>query len=353
MALALGWAALFFAVNDDPARYFSSEWAMWRFQRDATTASADVQVLILGDSRTMGGIDPILLRGFESRSLALGGTTAIEAYYQLVDYLDHHEPPAALVVGFAPYHMVLHDAFWDRTVKFGFLSRERYVRLLEDAERLDDASLGDPEPLATERRTLESYGRYAASPRNPIDFSAEILSSFFLRRSENEAAARALEAHRGFFLFGHREESNGLSEEAGFASFEPSALLDSYLEALIDYAEAHGIEVYWYTMPINATSMRALSPIYRRGFSDYLRDLEIRERGLLAASDLSSLPDDHFGDRSHLNARGVARVSAALERFLFDASPHLRRPSSPDANEVRRAGFPEAMRAGEREATSP
>lgn len=305
----ISWTVLVLGVNGDPARFLAPEYAMWSAQRSAARDAPPVDVLILGDSRTMGGLDPTRMPGAEVRSLALGGTTSIEAFFLLETWLDRHPAPALLVLGFAPYHLALHDTFWERTVKFAFLSEAQYAALLRDALALGDPVLGPPAELERELADRSRFARYAGGLRNPVDFASEILSSGFLRGTSNRAVRAEVELDRGHFVFGRGERADRLAEEAGFETFESSPLLDRYLERLLRLAASRGVPVRWFTLPVNQPSFAAIRPAYRAGFEAWLARWPAVHPDFAVMQPLWWLPNDHFGDRSHLNPRGVAEAS--------------------------------------------
>ena len=74
-----------------PENYLDGEYAMYRQQQDYVQGKTGTaaRVLIVGDSRTKAGMDPALLwEG--SYNIALGGTTPIEGYYALKEYIETH-----------------------------------------------------------------------------------------------------------------------------------------------------------------------------------------------------------------------------------------------------------------------
>ena len=63
-------------------------------------------------------------------NLALGGGTAMEAYYVLVRYLEQHPPPKTVLLSLSPYHFQ-ESLFWER------LTRYHFLRFREQREALD------------------------------------------------------------------------------------------------------------------------------------------------------------------------------------------------------------------------
>ena len=74
-------------------------------------------------------------------------------------------------------------------------------------------------------------------------------------------------------------------------------------------AAERGIAVVFAAMPMNRSSLDRLDPRYAAGWDRHLARLAAGHPEVVWRSKLWSLPDDHFGDGSHVNLRG-ARAGA-------------------------------------------
>ena len=61
-------------------------------------------------------------------NLAVGGGEAIEAYAALARALACPIPPRLVIISLDPGHFVHPDLFWERSVRYGFLSAGRHRR---------------------------------------------------------------------------------------------------------------------------------------------------------------------------------------------------------------------------------
>jgi hypothetical protein len=300
-----------------PENIFPQEYAVWRAQLDFA-GDADLphaERIVLGDSRVLAAALPEVL-GSNARSLALGGATAIEVYYLLRRHLAHHPPPRAAVISFAPFHLEGAKSFWERTAKWKALEAGEVFEVFRRAESLGDSrTLGDD----SRRRLFLRWLGYRANL--PAIYAPELRASQLLRRRHsNLRSMDELEAEAGHFFFGRRETSSELASEVGRTAFEPAPLLDAYLRDTFALAEEHGIGVVFAAMPLNRTSFEGLRPAFLADHRAYMSDLARAHPGVRFAAKPWALPDDHFGDSSHVNRRGAEVVSERLAALLAEVS---------------------------------
>lgn len=110
---------------------------MYRQQQDYVQGKTGTaaRVLIVGDSRTKAGMDPALLwEG--SYNIALGGTTPIEGYYALKEYIETHadDLPQTVVIAYAPMHYMDVDTLWTRCIYFHTLRSADFSDLVSRAK---------------------------------------------------------------------------------------------------------------------------------------------------------------------------------------------------------------------------
>ena len=100
--------------------YMNSEYGEWMQQKDyLKKLHEDNPMLLLGDSRIKIDVNPREL-GVNAHSLALTGSTPIEAYYSLVQYLERNDNPPAVVIGFAPTHLMHMENYDKRDLYYHF-----------------------------------------------------------------------------------------------------------------------------------------------------------------------------------------------------------------------------------------
>jgi hypothetical protein len=292
-----------------PLNVFGVDYPQWVDVMDFAERPESDGVMILGDSRAKAAIVPRVL-GPSARSLAIVGSGPIQTYFTFGDLLAAGGRPEAIVIGYAPKHFYrAHNVFWYYTAKYKFLSAREAFEVGEEARRLDDWVLGDPRIFLP---------RWIATRANALPlYLPELVKSLLApRRRANDEELRRLRTARGHGRFGEADSSNGLVPEARQESFRASPLLDVYFGRTLELARREGVAVFYATMPINASTDAALSPNFREAYIAYLRGWAERYPEFAIDTRVPVLPNDHFGDASHVNARGAQVVSEELRQVI-------------------------------------
>ena len=103
---------------------------MWQFNKQYMTSSVGgkLNTLVIGDSRMKAAYIPA---DKNALNLSLGGGSPIEGYYTLKGYLQHHDAPKHLILSYAPFHLMHTDSFWERTIKYRYLSLQDEQEVLK------------------------------------------------------------------------------------------------------------------------------------------------------------------------------------------------------------------------------
>jgi hypothetical protein len=177
--------------------------------------------------------------------------------------LDVAPAPEKLVLSFAPFVLLetseFRRLFRERPVRFSLLEPNDLEEIFHRAERLGDRSFGN--------LSWHSF-RFAL----PDKFFGDLLAgSFFMRGGENREIYRRMKSERGHTFFGIKNGSSEPFKEVVIDDFVASKMLQFYLAEIIGLAEQNQIEVYWYTMPFNASSGSASRSIATEGCADQFR----------------------------------------------------------------------------------
>jgi hypothetical protein len=119
---------------------------------------------------------------------------------------------------------------------------------------------------------------------------------------------------------------------------------DHYFRKILALAKAHGVKVFWVTMPSPApvVAARAASG-YEAAFLKYLREFESQGDLTILRGEFAAYPNELFSDELHLNAAGAFRLACELQAsqpaVLRAASRTARSKPTMDAFHARLAPY--------------
>lgn len=295
-----------------PMWYMDEEYAMYRQQKDYVTKNQDAnRVLIIGDSRTKAGFIPDELSD-SCYNLALGGTTPIEGYYTLKEYLEHHPAPECVVIAYAPMHYMDVDALWTRNIYFHVMNREDTAELFQIA-----AGCQNNENILIENYRLE-YAMYRFYMPNKY-CTALKNAAFIGRHGANVSKYQQMALERGHNFFGLANGSGDVNGEAKEADFTSSDVITIYMQKIFDLCSEQGIRVVVEQLPMNETSRSILTENFKSHYRQYMDELAIANPTVQIFGDFYMYPNDYFGDADHLNQAGAS----AYCQFMKERYPDL------------------------------
>lgn len=295
-----------------PMWYMDEEYAMYRQQKDYVTENQDAnRVLIIGDSRTKAGFIPDELSA-DCYNLALGGTTPIEGYYTLKEYLQVHPAPEYVVVAYAPMHYMDVDALWTRNIYFHVMNQEDAGELFQVA-----AACRDNENILIENYRLE-YAMYRFYM--PNKYCTALKNAAFIGRHEaNVEKYERVVAERGHNFFGLADGSSDVNGEAKESDFIPSDVITLYMQKIFDLCEEQGIQVVVEQLPMNETSRAILTREFKDHYREYMLQLAEANPKAWIFGDFYMYPNAYFGDADHLNQMGASEYS----KFMRERYPNI------------------------------
>ena len=346
--LLLGLAAVEFVVVENRATWRAYDPDDYR-ERVAGCRRERPDLLVVGGSTAADGIDPAMLAGLSWRgkplatayNLGLEGATTSDIWHAV-------EHGAALGHGLLPLGHGLQTMPQPRLLVYGITASDlndsrdepHGPRSLMDAA--DVAVWVTARPAAAEwcvrqfavARLERLWSLYAF--RNGIRLWAADQAERLCPGACPAAAAEAraglrrsagICAGHGFDpMPGQRDGSLAALKAAGNPG-PPFQFLDhyrlagghlSYLNRLLDWADARGVDVVLLDMPVSADLDQRLHPAEFAAYRAALAEVE-RSRGVRVerpAREALGLTDDDFADIVHLNMRGAGRLSAWLRGRL-------------------------------------
>jgi hypothetical protein len=313
-AFVWAWAA---AV---PMSFMEPEYAAWRAKLVMLDRCDLGDTIILGDSRAAADIMPVRLP-FAATNLAIGGGEPIEALALLKRALSCPNPPRRLILSFDAGHFSRPDLFWERSVRFGFLSTSDIADLRSVSIATGDTSIYEERHTDHLPSRLRDWLYLSHFP--VYDFASLLHGAGFLRWPRNLRILNTTLAQRGQYSFGTASASHDIAVEGHLAGFKPLPVLDHYFHAILDAADRHGMQVLFLPMPINQATYDRIQPALRRGFTAYLQGYADRYPRFQVAGDIiPHQPDASFGDRfCHMNPSAAERFSDELAQRLRAEPP--------------------------------
>jgi hypothetical protein len=320
LSALLSFALVWVWVTTMPMAFMDSEYASWRAKLVMLDRCDVGELVVLGDSRAAADIIPARLP-VRVTNLAIGGGEAVEALSALDRVLACPLPPKLVIISLDPGHFSQPDLFWDRSVRFGFMTEPDLVALREASRQTGDASIYGSRPIDGISGPLRAWLYKIHFP--PLYFSSLAHGGLFLRWMRNQQSLAATLAARGHYYFGTAHGSSTVTVDAHMDGFHPLPILDHYFNSLLMKLDDRGIEARFLAMPVNDATWREVHPAVRGQFAAYLAGYERRYKHFRVASEIMPhWPDRFFGDQfCHLNPEGAERFSDLLAQRLQDAPP--------------------------------
>ena len=281
--------------------FCAAEYAMYQQQKDYIYNNDDYnRVIITGDSKAKAAYDPTLLSD-DTYNLALGGLTPLENYYYLKEYLENRQTPETVFISFNPFHYMVFDCFWTRSVYFHRLSESNLDDIFNTSLLYKDT---DEILTDFDKKTLE-YKYYSVKKYG----KAFIKSIFEDRYKKNSDMYNNMHETKGQVYFGTLEYCDSRSQETEVKNFEVLDIIDCYFRKTIDLCLDYGVDVIVETIPMNQASYEACYDSYLTDYSDYMKNIQEDYPQITVNTNLYYYDNEYFGDAAHFNSKGTEKYS--------------------------------------------
>ncbi|MEI7983847.1 MAG: hypothetical protein WCI71_19530 [Bacteroidota bacterium] len=293
-----------------PWKIFYREYPMWVSKEEIMTDPLEYSTFVLGDSRALSAFLPVKIAD-NCYNLALGGGTPIEGYYTLKRLVRSHKVKK-IIVSYAPFHLESTDTFFERTIKFKFLTLTELTEIFRysfsyNQKFWDEKSLYYKDP---EEKALALIKAFLTFGNFPFYYKPELSNLSPVNRYKvNVTVYKEITASKGHFNFGTAEFSDGLSKEANRSDFVLNKVCVAFLEKTFQIARENNIQVLYKTAPCNATSFLHLNKTYVSEYNRFFSELKHKYPSVVFDETIYPESDSLFGDPSHLNKRGCIYFS--------------------------------------------
>ena len=320
LSAIVSFALVWFWVAAMPMAFMDPEYPSWRAKQIMLDRCDPADAIILGDSRAAADILPVRLP-FRVANLAVGGGEAIEALAALTRALQCPSPPRLAIISLDPGHFTRPDLFWERSVRYGFMSAADITMLRQATLQTGDTSVYEAHRSDGLPNELRDWLYRIRFP--PLYFSSLVHGGLALRWAGNQRTLAATLSAGGHYYFGTDSGSDIVAVDGHLDAFRALPVLDHYFDRLLSLLDQHSIEAMFVAMPVNEATWAQVNPAVRAQFAAYLSGYEHRYKRFHVAGDIMPhWPNRLFGDQfCHLNPEGAERFSAELAQRLQDAPP--------------------------------
>lgn len=290
-----------------PLNYLSTEYTLWAEEKDYVNCSSQTpDTVIIGDSRAKSSIIPAELHD-SIYNIGIGGTTPIEMYYAVSDYIKKHGAPKNAIIIFAPYHLCDIDN-WNQTLYYNYLSPGELADVYSRAVPLRDPV------IACSGWFTDAVSYRLRLPQKYL--AAEYEAGFTGNRSANLSRFSSVRADCGWCEFGTAAGDNGENYETHHETFDSSPLILLYYDRLLDLLDANGVNTIVGQAPINQASSDIMHQAFLDGYRSYLDRQEQKYPDITFVKDIPVYENRYFGDSNHLNKAGASLFTSELKSYL-------------------------------------
>lgn len=284
----------FMAFADEEAPYY-----IWNKNICTQKQDSQYDVVILGDSCANAAYIPELMSD-KTINLSLGGTTPMENYYTMKEFLSNNEAPRAVYISFADQHLYGDECFFTRIMYNHRYSISDCYEMLMTAKEYNDAYVYKDNAI----KDFIEYELYL--PNKYITSLSK--AKFFTRYADNKKSYDGIETHQGRYI--KRCNDEWFDEEVVYENFTVSPLLDYYYKELIRLCITNDIKVHLVKLPLPNANI--FSENYNNQWNEYYNNLKI-EFPSITVDRWDTYNSWNFADGQHMNTHGSMKFSTEIK----------------------------------------
>jgi len=298
---------LWIYIIQSPLNFLDGELPYYLYNKETVNDEngRDYDVVILGDSVANAAYLPNLL-GENTVNLALGGTTTVEAYHILENYLDTHEAPKAVFISYYDYHLLREDCFWNRTMYFHLLSFADEIEIMKTVKDYNVPSIQQKDYIWE----WLQYRLYYPAKYTPALVSSELNQRYGINKAEYTSAC----LHAGEYIASLNWESYVPSEPVEYSSFSIGDFFYLYYDRILNLCEKNDIEVHIIQMPYCVNSVYT-DDYVSQVFASYDKILEGHSDVTFEwiSKDEAGIDENDYLDNHHMNIHGAVKMGLFLK----------------------------------------
>ena len=301
--------------------YYSNEdfaYTFWNKQFTETKQDEYYKAVVIGDSSCNSAYMPEVISD-SMVNLSVGGSSTVEGYYVLKDYLEHNDAPTDVFLSYHDSHFKYTEAYWDKIVPSHRFSFRDNLEIITNA-RDDDTGLFYHSGAYADLIATELYfpSEYIVSFTNWLKHSSGIDSEDIQSNrgyETNISAMEKIERHRGRYT----TVGNAVfvtSQYRQYTEFPVKPLYESYFDRTIALCEQYGIEVHIVKPPLPDNTQ--MSDEYVQAVYDFYDKYVEKYDNVTFNWDEQIYGADYFADEIHLNNDGALRFSQYIKTEFAD-----------------------------------
>lgn len=284
--------------------YMDFEYPSWMQELEyIQTPNGDYnQMVVLGDSTAMAGYRPVIVDGYNTYNLALGGASMIDMYYSLQTYLENHDAPKVVLMANAPVSYMMPTHMLDATVYFHYFKPWQLKEIRSNAKLVNDENYWNAPGIDL---TLLRYYIY-----DPVYYLPAMYNSGFVGRYEyNQNEYSQVVEEKGHKHYGIAPGYYGKHFITTQENFTTNDLLELYLRKTIDLCESKGITFVLEQTPINNSSLDSVPETFNTQFREYFEQIASDYPNAVVNTFYMGCADEMYGDNGHLNEDGAVEYT--------------------------------------------
>lgn len=299
------WLAIFYAWHN-PLAYLSTDSVplYWNVQASNTSHDKYYGVLVLGDSTAAASFMPEMMSD-DTLNLALPGSSALEGYYTLEDYLSHNEAPTDIFVSYMDYHLEQDSTTWDVSNHVHKFTHQQNKEIYE-ALNTFDITESDNIPIDDYWRTVLAYELYL-----PSQYINSITNALADSRIEENTKSYEKQTMRNGRMCVMTNAVADEEEWVAYTDFAITPFQDYYYKKIIELCEENDISLHIIKLPL--TFKMAFTDEYVQQVNDYYDDIMDDHDNVEFVWYENSYYTEWYWDIYHMNQHGSMRFGLQLQ----------------------------------------
>jgi len=273
----------------------------WYFLKESLAGKYKIpkaNKIFLGESRLNAGINFTKIP--DAYSFASGGSTPVEMYYILKQYLQKHHKPDTIFYSISPRFFSEIFAFWHFAVRNNVISYSEFEEIISEKEK-QDTILGNFAKAKYFLYKADYLGYYQDDVLYNYVFAGNKKNIKIISEMQQMKGGRP---HPGL-----RDSCSELNYETKYTHFAPAPLSEHYFDKTLAFCKNQNIKLIFFSMPMNESSFEKLNPEFVRVYQRFMQKYQQKYPEFDISDSLYAYPDTLFGDASHLNLKGKKKFT--------------------------------------------